>query len=116
MYSRLLTKYSSIIEKHDNYLIIYDFSSYYILYSCFCQLEWFPGIFVSAAPLQKQITPVSFLTGVFCYPIVSNAARAASCSARFLLLPDPQPMVVPFSLTSTSNRLSWSGPDSPMST
>ena len=50
MHSRLLTKYSSIIEKHDNYLIIYDFSSYYILYSCFCQLEWFPGILYPQHP------------------------------------------------------------------
>ena len=48
------------------------------------------------------------------YAIFSIAQRAASCSARFLLLPEPVPIVVPLSLTSTSNRLSWSGPDSPI--
>ena len=43
------------------------------------------------------------------------AARAADCSARFLLLPVPLPQGLPLSRTSTSNFLSWSGPDSPMS-
>ena len=44
-------------------------------------------------------------------PIKSNACAAAACSAAFLLLPLPAPMTFELSLTSTSNLLSWSGPD-----
>ena len=36
----------------------------------------------------------------------SMVARAAACSARFLLLPEPQPTTVPLSSTCTSNFLS----------
>ena len=43
----------------------------------------------------------------------SMALWAASCWARFLLLPKPEPTTLPLRLTSTSKRLSWSGPDSP---
>ena len=39
------------------------------------------------------------------------ALAAALCSARFLLLPEPEPTTLPLSRTSTTNCLSWSGPD-----
>ena len=45
----------------------------------------------------------------------SIASSAADCSARFLLLPVPLPTGFPLSSTSTSKCLSWSGPDSPIS-
>ena len=45
----------------------------------------------------------------------SIAFSAADCSARFLLLPVPLPTGFPLSSTSTSKCLSWSGPDSPIS-
>ena len=49
-------------------------------------------------------------------PISSSAFRAASCSACFFVRPMPFPMTLEFRWTSTSKRLSWSGPDSPTRT
>ena len=36
----------------------------------------------------------------------SKATRAASCSARFLLVPSPRPTTTPLSISSTRNRFS----------
>ena len=55
------------------------------------------------------------LNGVY-FCRYSRATRAASCSARFLLLPTPLPITWSLRLTSTRNSLSWSGPDCPTST
>ena len=59
-----------------------------------------------SASANKKLRPKHQPEFSYCYFIFSRAQRAASCSARFLLLPEPTPIVAPFSLTSTSNRLS----------
>ena len=48
----------------------------------------------------------------FSYSSRSSAARAAICSASFLLCPSPRPTTAPLSRTSKVKVLSWSGPDS----
>ena len=59
--------------------------------------------------LIKKPRQIPLPGSVLCYfpgNSASMATRAASCSARFLLVPEPEPMGFPLSRTSTQKRLS----------